>query len=170
VGTDDLADQALTGPRSAGVDLAAVRRVPLDTGLATILVDHAGTKTMIFAPGANDAFSNADGQRLAAEVHGASPGSVLVVDTEVSPAALLPALQAVWLGAHDAQAVVVFVVIGLVGWRLAHKTSFQRLVGQRRARAARADGDGRAPARWPAGPARHRWVGAHARLPRTLCH
>ena len=95
VGTDDLADQALTGPRSAGVDFAAFRRVPLDTGLATILVDQAGTKTMIFAPGANDGFSNADGERLAAEVHGASPGSVLVVDTEVSPAALLPALQAV---------------------------------------------------------------------------
>jgi hypothetical protein len=28
---DDLADQALTGPRSASADLAAVRRVPLDT-------------------------------------------------------------------------------------------------------------------------------------------
>jgi hypothetical protein len=38
---------------------------------------------------------------------------------------------AVWLGAHDAQALVVYAVIGLVAWRLGHKTSYQRVVGRR---------------------------------------
>jgi S-DNA-T family DNA segregation ATPase FtsK/SpoIIIE len=36
-----------------------------------------------------------------------------------------------WLGAHDAQALVIFAVIGLVAWRLGHKTSFQWLIGRR---------------------------------------
>jgi ribokinase len=94
VGSDELADQALTGPRAAGVDLAAVRRVPGDTGLATILVGEGGAKTMILAPGANDAFSEADGDRLAMDLHGAPEESVLVVDTELLPAALVPALEA----------------------------------------------------------------------------
>jgi ribokinase len=94
VGTDELAEQALAGPRAAGVDLAAVRRVPADTGLATILVSRGGGKTMIFAPGANDAFSQPDADRLAADLHGAPDGSVLAVDSELLPAALTPALEA----------------------------------------------------------------------------
>jgi ribokinase len=94
VGSDELAEQALAAPRSAGVDLAAVRRVPGETGLVAILVGRAGVKTMILAPGANDAFSEADGDRLAADLHGAPEGTVLVVDTEVSPAAVQRALEA----------------------------------------------------------------------------
>jgi S-DNA-T family DNA segregation ATPase FtsK/SpoIIIE len=35
----------------------------------------------------------------------------------------------VWLGAHDAQALALYVVIVLVVWRVAHKRSFERLVG-----------------------------------------
>jgi hypothetical protein len=35
----------------------------------------------------------------------------------------------VWLGAHDAQALALYVVIALGVWRIAHKRSFQRLVG-----------------------------------------
>jgi ribokinase len=94
VGADELAEQALAGPRAAGVDIAAVRRVPGDTGLVAILVGEGGEKTMIMAPGANDAFSEADGDRLAADLRGAPAGSVLAVDTELSPAALVPALEA----------------------------------------------------------------------------
>lgn len=37
----------------------------------------------------------------------------------------------VWLGAHDAQALAVYLVIALVVWRVVHKRSFQRLVGGR---------------------------------------
>jgi ribokinase len=94
IGTDDLAEQALAGPRATGVDLAAVRRVPTDTGLATILVGKGGEKTMILAPGANDAFSEADGERLAVDLHGAPDGSALVVDTELLPTAVAPAFEA----------------------------------------------------------------------------
>jgi S-DNA-T family DNA segregation ATPase FtsK/SpoIIIE len=35
----------------------------------------------------------------------------------------------VWLGAHDAQALALYVVIALGVWRVAHKRSFQQLVG-----------------------------------------
>jgi ribokinase len=94
VGRDELAEQALAGPRAAGVDVTPVRRVPGDTGLVAILVGEGGAKTMILAPGANDAFSEADGERLAMELRSAPAGSVLVVDTELSPDALIPALKA----------------------------------------------------------------------------
>jgi ribokinase len=93
VGADELAQQALAGPCAAGVDVAAVRRVPVDTGVVAILVAE-GTKTMVLAPGANDAFGEADGQRLAAELQRAAGGSVLVVDNEVSSTALTTALEA----------------------------------------------------------------------------
>lgn len=94
VGTDDLAEQALAGPRAARVDVAAVRRALGDTGLAAIIVGGRGAKTMILAPGANEDFSVTDGERLAAAVRKAAERSVLVVDSEVSPAALAPALDA----------------------------------------------------------------------------
>jgi ribokinase len=93
VGTDALADQALAGPRAAGVDLTGVRPVATDTGIATILVAERGAKTMVFAAGANDAFADADGDRLAGELRAAAGGSVLVVDTEVSPTAIELALE-----------------------------------------------------------------------------
>jgi ribokinase len=94
VGTDELAEQALAGPRSAGVDLAGVGDAQGDTGLAAIVVGAGGSKTMVFAPGANDGFSEADGRRLAEAVRDAPDRSVLVVDTELLPAALVPALEA----------------------------------------------------------------------------
>lgn len=94
VGEDELAEQALAGPRAAGVDVACVRRVPADTGLVTIVVGDDGAKTMIFAPGATEAFSAGDGERIAAQLRESPEHSVLVVDTEVSPGAVLPALEA----------------------------------------------------------------------------
>jgi ribokinase len=93
VGSDELAQQALAGPRAAGVDVDAVRRVPADTGVVAILA-AGGTKTMVLAPGANDAFSAADGERLAADLRDAAARSVLVVDNEVSSAGLMRALEA----------------------------------------------------------------------------
>ncbi|MDX6670037.1 MAG: ribokinase [Solirubrobacteraceae bacterium] len=48
VGADELAQQALAGPRAAGADVTAVRRVPAGTGVVAILV-AGGTKTMVLA-------------------------------------------------------------------------------------------------------------------------
>jgi ribokinase len=94
VGADDLAGQALAGPRAAGVDLAGLASVPrADTGLVAILVSAGGAKTMILAPGANELFSTSDGDRLAGELRRAPEGSSLVADTELSTEALLPALE-----------------------------------------------------------------------------
>jgi ribokinase len=100
VGTDDLAEQALAGPRKAGVGLAAVRAAPGHTGVATVLVAAGGSKTMIFAPGANDAFSGRDAERVAADLRAAGPGSVLVVDTELSTSAVETALEAARRSGH----------------------------------------------------------------------
>lgn len=36
-----------------------------------------------------------------------------------------------WLGAHDAQALAIYALTALAIWRLLHKHSYQRLVGQR---------------------------------------
>jgi ribokinase len=94
VGADELAEQALAGPSAAGVGVAGVRRVPAETGVVMIVVSPGGEKTMVFAPGANDAFSEADGHRLAVDLEHAPEGSALVVDTDVSPAVLVEALEA----------------------------------------------------------------------------
>jgi ribokinase len=93
VGDDELSEQALAGPRKAGVELDAVRQVPGDTGVVMVVVGDGGAKTMVFAPGANASFSAADGSRLATDLRSAAAGSVLVVDTELEPASLEPALQ-----------------------------------------------------------------------------
>jgi sugar/nucleoside kinase (ribokinase family) len=71
--------------------------VPADTGLATIILGEGGAKTMIFAPGANDAFAGADGAGLARGLHDAPARSVLVIDPELSPAGVLTAVE----GAHE---------------------------------------------------------------------
>jgi ribokinase len=94
VGTDDLAEQALAGPRAARVDVRGVRQVQGDTGIATILVQQRGAKTMVLAAGANDAFSRDDGERVAEDVRRAPAGSVLAVDSELYPDALATALEA----------------------------------------------------------------------------
>lgn len=100
IGTDDLAEQALRGPRAAGVGVELVRHVPGDTGFVAILVGEGATKTMVMAPGANDAFHADDGARLALEVRRAPERSVLVVDTEVLPTALASALEAARSSGH----------------------------------------------------------------------
>ena len=101
VGIDDLAEQALRGPRAAGVELELVRRAPADTGFVAILVGEGATKTMVMAPGANAAFDEEDGARLAGEVRRAPERSVLVVDSELEPTALVAALEAARSSGHS---------------------------------------------------------------------
>jgi ribokinase len=52
VGSDPFADEALAGLREAGVELD-LRRPEEPTGVALILVDHAGENQIVVAPGAN---------------------------------------------------------------------------------------------------------------------
>jgi ribokinase len=54
VGTDPLAEEALTGLRAAGVALELTRSDG-PTGIAVILVDAAGETEIVVAPGANSA-------------------------------------------------------------------------------------------------------------------
>ncbi|QGG96699.1 ribokinase [Actinomarinicola tropica] len=93
VGDDDLAVQALAGPRAEGVDLSSVRRRPGPTGYASIAVPPDGAKTIMLAPGANDAWGD-EADAVAAEVGAAPAGSVLVVDLEVPGEVVDAALRA----------------------------------------------------------------------------
>jgi ribokinase len=93
VGDDDLARQALAGPRAAGADLSAVRVTDGATGLAMIVVGPDGNKIIVVVPEANDAFSEQDGAALVTAVHQTDP-AVLVADLEVRPESIRPALAA----------------------------------------------------------------------------
>jgi ribokinase len=55
VGDDERADQALAGPVASGVDATGVRRTGAPTAVSTITVTPDGEKTIVLAPGANDA-------------------------------------------------------------------------------------------------------------------
>jgi ribokinase len=93
VGDDDLAEQALAGPRRSGVDVALVRRVPGPTGLSTILVHPDGDKVIVLALNANDRWSD-DAAGVGEHVGDLPPGSVLVVDLEVPVPVVEAAVQA----------------------------------------------------------------------------
>lgn len=93
VGRDDLAGQALEGPREAGVDLTTVRSAATHTGTAVILVASNGEKNIALAPGANYAWSCEAGA-VAGSVSGAEPDSVVVVDLEISVEVAVAALEA----------------------------------------------------------------------------
>lgn len=93
VGDDDLAEQALRGPRAAGVDIARVRRVPGHTGYSSIVVPPDGDKTIVLAPNANDAWAeHADGVRD--DVAAAPEGAIVVADHEVPVQLVEAALRA----------------------------------------------------------------------------
>lgn len=94
VGDDDLARQALAGPRAAGTDLSAVRVTDGATGLAMIVVGPDGNKIIVVAPEANDAFSEHDSAALVTAVHQTDDPAVLVADLEVRPESIRPALAA----------------------------------------------------------------------------
>lgn len=94
VGDDDLAGQALAGPRAAGVDLAGVRVAAGPTALSMIQVPPDGDKIIVLAPGANDALTEADAAALVAAVRAGAGHAVLVADLEVPPTSIRPALVA----------------------------------------------------------------------------
>jgi ribokinase len=93
VGDDDLAEQALAGPRREGVDLGLVRRAPGPTGLSQIAVTPDGEKTIVLALNANDAWAD-DADRVARAVAEAPAGSVLVADLEIPPVLVAAAVRA----------------------------------------------------------------------------
>ena len=57
VGSDPLADEALAGLRGAGIALE-LQESEQPTGIAVILVDHAGENQIVVAPGANAALAD----------------------------------------------------------------------------------------------------------------
>ncbi|HWC10524.1 MAG TPA: PfkB family carbohydrate kinase [Acidimicrobiales bacterium] len=91
-GDDDLAGQALAGPRDAGVDVARVRRASGMTGVSAIFVEPGGDKTIVLAPNANDAWPDDD--PVDDEVADMSSDSVLVADMEVPVAVVDRAVRA----------------------------------------------------------------------------
>ena len=100
VGDDDLAQQALSPLRAAGLDLSGVRQVrSRATGMAMIAVPPNGQKGIVLAPNANqEPWSARDHEGLAQALRDSPPGSVLVADAEIDRSALRRALRE----AHDA--------------------------------------------------------------------
>lgn len=87
VGTDSLADTALAGLQSAGVDLSGVRRAQgAATGCAAVCVDPAGRNLIAVGAGANGLV---DADQVPDALLG--PGNTLVLQMEV-PAAQTAAL------------------------------------------------------------------------------
>ncbi len=93
VGDDDLASQALAGPRAANVDVAGVRQRPGTTGYSAVTVDDGGDKAIVVVLGANGRWGD-ESAEVAEEVVAAPDGSVLVVDVEVPPVLVVAALTA----------------------------------------------------------------------------
>ena len=93
VGDDDLADQALAGPRAVGVDLSGVRRRQGPTGYASVVVPPDGAKTIVLFTGANDAWAD-DAAAVATDVRAAPDRSLLVVSLEVPGEVVAAALRA----------------------------------------------------------------------------
>lgn len=84
VGDDDLGGEALRPLRAVGVQLAGVavtRDTP--TGLSMIVVRPDGDKTILLAPNANGAFTDADISGIVEALRLAPDDSVLSVDLEV---------------------------------------------------------------------------------------
>ncbi|MBO1076258.1 PfkB family carbohydrate kinase [Roseomonas marmotae] len=88
VGTDSLAEVALSGMRAAGVDLAGLAWVDRPTGAAAICVDALGANQIAVASGANMAVR-------AAQVEDAAlgPSTVLLLQMEVPVAEMAPLVE-----------------------------------------------------------------------------
>lgn len=93
VGDDDLAEQTLAPLQAAGIELAGVRRAG-HTSVAMIMVPPDGRKVSAATAEANLEFDQHDIQVLESAIAAAVPGSVLVVDHEVSPRAASRAIAA----------------------------------------------------------------------------
>lgn len=94
VGDDVLAEAALGGPRRAGLDLSSVQRVDAPTAMSTVLVRADGSKSILLAPGANDAAAAAT--EVDAVLRAAPDDVVVVLDAEIAPATVSTALH--WCG------------------------------------------------------------------------
>ena len=93
VGDDDLASQARTGPASAGVDIAGVGVAPGPTGVAAILVEPSGEKSITLAPGANDSWPAEHAAGVAEALAAAPSEAVVAADLEATPGALREVLR-----------------------------------------------------------------------------
>jgi ribokinase len=95
VGDDVFAEQALAPLRDLGVDLAGVSAAKGETtGIAMISVPKGGSKTILLAANANEAWDDDALADLSEAIAGSPQGSVLTLDFEVSRAALDVALDA----------------------------------------------------------------------------
>lgn len=84
VGDDDLAVQAMQPLRDIGLDLSEVKTIArASTGTAMITVPPNGAKGIVFAPNANDIWTDDDARELASAIAQAPADSVLVIDCEV---------------------------------------------------------------------------------------
>lgn len=95
VGDDLFAPLVREGLAAAGVDLAHLREVPGQTGIAHIRVDGAGENDIVMVPLANDALG---ADQIDAALDEAAPtGRVLLTQLEIPAAATLHAIR----GARD---------------------------------------------------------------------
>jgi ribokinase len=95
VGDDPLADEALRPLAAVGVELQHARRVPgAATGVAMIAVRPDGQKTILLAENANDRWEAGAVAHVERVLVAAAPGSVLVLDLEISPDVVWGALRA----------------------------------------------------------------------------
>lgn len=95
VGDDDFADEALRGPKSDGVDVTHVRRVPeRSTAVAMIVVRSDGDKTILLAPNANMSWETGSTTSVADIIAAAPSGSVVTLDLEVPGDIVLAAAKA----------------------------------------------------------------------------
>lgn len=84
VGDDDLSTQALGALDEVNIDLGAVEKIKgASTGFSMIMVPEDGKKNIVLATNANDAWEEADKEKVRNAITEAPDGSVLVVDYEV---------------------------------------------------------------------------------------
>jgi ribokinase len=97
VGTDEIAEQALSCLTADGVDIARVARVPGPTGCAFVFVDAQSENQIVIVPGANARVSEQQAQSI-----DASRGDVLLLQLEVP----VPVVRAAARAAHEQGAMV----------------------------------------------------------------
>lgn len=95
VGADTFAEQALKPLREIGVDLQHVHAVgDKPTGVSMISVPPDGKKGIILAGNANNAWVQEDIATVQDAIANAPSGSVLVIDYEIAPFIVEPAIAA----------------------------------------------------------------------------
>lgn len=85
VGSDEFAEPATAGLRSAGVDLSGLAQVPGPTGIALITVSDDGENTIVVVPGANTSVDADAVRRHEQLVAGAD---VVVLQGEIPPSGI----------------------------------------------------------------------------------